>query len=147
MVENPNKAEPARPIEAEHAPPPPVSVRAYVEGGDSDANERLLSDFKQHLHGITKISVHANSPEMLKELTDRLKKAASAVTIADGSDTSVEFNGVLDRLGRGRKRRSAQATVSKNGRVIFRYEMPPEEYRVGDTPGEAFARVLSEALR
>ena len=84
---------------------------------------------------------------MLKGITDRLKKEVSSVTIADSADTTVDFNGVLDHIGRGKKRRSAQATVSRNGRVIFRYEMPAEEYRVGDTPAEAFARVLIEALK
>jgi hypothetical protein len=83
---------------------------------------------------------------MLKELTDRLKKDVPGLTIAEGADTVVDFNGVLERLGRGKKRRSAQATVSKNGRVVLRYELPAEEYRVGDTPAEAFARILGEVL-
>ncbi len=139
-------AEKPKPEEPEQAAPAPA-VRAFVEGGDSDQNERLTSDLKQHLQGVTKISVHANNAEMLKELSDRLKKEVSGLTIADGADTTVNFNGVLDHIGRGKKRRSAQATISKNGRVIFRYEMPPEEYRVGDTPAEAFARVLTDALR
>jgi len=37
-------------------------------------------------------------------------------------------------------------TVSKGGRVIFRYQLGPEEYRVGDNPAEAFGRVLADAL-
>ncbi|HEX7422063.1 MAG TPA: protein kinase [Thermoanaerobaculia bacterium] len=145
VVEKPRQPEPVRQPEPEK--PAPVPVRAYVEGGDSDANERVLSDLKQQLQGVTRIAVHANNAEMLKGLTDRLKKDVSSVTIADGAETTVDFNGVLDHIGRGKKRRSAQASVSKNGRVIFRYEMPAEEYRVGDTPAEAFARILGEALK
>ena len=110
-------------------------------------NDHVMSDLKQQLHGVTRIAVHANNAEMLKGLTDRLKKEVSDLTVADGAETTVDFNGVLDRLGRGKKRRSAQASVSKNGRVIFRYEMPAEEYRVGDTPAEAFGRILAEALK
>lgn len=144
VVERPRQPEPLR--EPEPQKPAPAPVRAYVEGGDSDLNDRLLSDLRQHLQGVTRIAIHANNAEMLKELTDRLKKEVSGVTVAEGADITVDFNGVLDRLGRGRKRRSAQATLSKNGRVIFRYEMPAEEYRVGDTPAEAFARVLVDAL-
>ena len=128
-------------------PQVPAPVRAYVEGGDSDVNDHVMSDLKQQLHGVTRIAVHANNAEMLKGLTDRLKKEVSDLTVADGAETTVDFNGVLDRLGRGKKRRSAQASVSKNGRVIFRYEMPAEEYRVGDTPAEAFGRILAEALK
>ena len=145
LIEKPPPPERVR--EPEPEKPAPVAVRAYVEGGDSDVNDRLLSDFKQHLQGVTRIAVHANNAEMLKGLTDRLKKEASNVTVADGADTTVDFNGALDHIGRGKKRRSAQATVSKNGRVIFRYEMPAEEYRVGDTPAEAFARLLVDALK
>jgi hypothetical protein len=46
----------------------------------------------------------------------------------------------------GRKRRSAHASISRNGRVVFRYELPPETYRVGDNPAEAFARILGDAI-
>ncbi len=125
---------------------PTLAVKAFVEGGDSDQNDRLLSDLKQHLQGVKKISVRANNAEMLKELTDRLK-SVSALTIAGDAGTAIDFHGVIDHLGRGKKRRSAEATISKNGRVIFRYEMPAEEYRFGDTPAEAFARVLLDALQ
>ena len=96
---------------------------------------------------MTKIAVRGSNAEMVKELSDRLKKEVSSVAIADSADTVVDFNGVLEHIGRGKKRRSAQATISRNGRMIFRYEMPPEEYRVGDTPAEAFARILSDALK
>ena len=145
VVGKPRQPEPVRAPEPEK--PAATPVRAYVEGGDSDVNDRVLSDLREHLQGVTRIAVHANNAEMLKGLTDRLKKEVSTVTVADGADTTVDFNGVLDHIGRGKKRRSAQATVSKNGRVIFRYEMPPEEYRVGDTPAEAFARLLVDALK
>jgi hypothetical protein len=59
----------------------------------------------------------------------------------------IRFDGALDRLGRGRKRRSASASIVKNGRTVFRYELKPEEYRVGDDPAEAFARILGDVLR
>lgn len=145
VVGKPRQPAPVR--EPEPEKPAPAPVRVYVEGGDSDVNDRVLSDLRQHLQGVTRIAVHANNAEMLKGLTDRLKKEVSSVTIAEGADTTVDFNGVLDHIGRGKKRRSAQATVSKNGRVIFRYDMPAEEYRVGDTPAEAFARLLIDALK
>ena len=59
----------------------------------------------------------------------------------------IRFNGRNERLGAGRKRRFAQATVEKNGRVIFRYELPDEVYRVGQSSVEAFANVLGEAFQ
>lgn len=143
VVEKPRQTEP--PPKEREPKPAPVAVRTYVEGGDSDLNDQLMSDLKKHLSGVKTVTVRANGDLMFNQLTHLLKKEAD-VTVADGADTVVDFNGVIDRLGRGKKRRSAQATVSKNGRVIFRYEMPAEEYRVGDTPAEAFAKVLTEAL-
>jgi len=120
-------------------------VRAYVEGGDSGSNDQLLSEAKQKLHGITRIAVHATNPEMQKHLTNALGR--QGLTVADGADTVLEFDGTVERLGLGRKRRSARATVTRNGHVVFRYELPPEEYRVGDTPVEAFLRVFSDTVR
>jgi serine/threonine protein kinase len=144
VVEKPRETE--RPPREPEPKPAPVAVRTYVEGGDSNLNDQLMSDLKKHLSGVKTVTVRANGDLMFNQLKHLLHKEAD-VTVADGADTVVDFNGVIDRLGRGKKRRSAQATVSKNGRVIFRYEMPAEEYRVGDTPAEAFARVLTDALR
>ena len=143
VVEKPRETAPP-PKEPEQKPVP-VAVRTYVEGGDSDLNDQLMSDLKKHLSGVKTVTVRANGDLMFNQLKHFLQKEAD-VTVADGAETVVDFNGVIDRLGRGKKRRSAQATVSKHGRIIFRYEMPAEEYRVGDTPAEAFAKVLAEAL-
>lgn len=137
VVEKPREAAPA----PGPAPPP---VRTYIdgEGGDSGLNDRLLADAKRHLNGVTRVTIHANNAEMLKDLTDHLKE--EGLTVNGGADTVINFDGTLERLGRGKKRRAAQATVSRNGRVVFRYELPAEEYRVGDTPAEAFARIFSD---
>lgn len=140
----PQRARPSEPAETQPVQPA-TPIRAYVEGGDSDVNDQLISELKRQLSGVKSVTVRANT-EMQKDLTDRLKSEAAGVTIVDGASTVIDFDGTLERLGRGKKRRSAHASVSKNGRVIFRYEMPPEEYRMGDTPAEAFARVLADAL-
>lgn len=130
----------------EPAPAPVATpIRAYVEGGDSDANDRVLSDARQKLHGVTRVAIHATNADMAKQLTNLLQH--QGITVADGADTIIDFDGVLDRLGRGKKRRSARATITRDGHAVFRYELPAEEYRVGDTPVEAFARVLSDALK
>ena len=36
--------------------------------------------------------------------------------------------------------------ITRHGCAVFRYELFAEEYRVGDTPAEAFARVLRDVL-
>ena len=91
--------------------------------------------------------INLQAGAMQNELAKALKETAPSVTIADNADVIVRFDGVFERIGRGRKRRAAQASVIKNGRLIFRYEMPSEEYRVGATPVEAFSEVLGEAFK
>ena len=66
--------------------------------------------------------------------------------VRERADVNIEFEGRVTPLRLGRKRREGQGTVTRNGRVIFRYEMPAQEYRVGDTPAEAFTNVLVAAL-
>jgi hypothetical protein len=139
-IERPKPVEPVVPVS------PPVSIRAYIdgEGSDSAVNDQAISDAKRHLSGTRSVAVRGNNAEQVKELSDRLKR--EGIAVSDSADTVISFDGSVERLGRGKKRRSAQATVTKNGRMVFRYEMPPEEYRVGDTPAEAFARIFTDAI-
>jgi len=129
------------------APAPHVEethVAAYTEGGDGDANEPLLEHLRSQLHGVNRIALQAGA--MQDELAKALQHEIPSLTIADSADVVIRFEGTLEHLGRGRKRRAATASVVKNGRVVFRYEMPSEEYRVGSTPVEAFTDVFSSAI-
>jgi len=138
------KAETPLPVE----PPTPhveeSNVATYVEGGDGDANEPLLEHLRSELHGVNRIALQGGA--MQDELAKALQHEIPSLTITDSADVTVRFDGTLEHLGRGRKRRAAQATVVKHGRVVFRYEMPSEVYRVGDTPAEAFAAALKNAF-
>ena len=127
--------------------PVPLEVATpttYVEGGNGDTNGPLLDRLRSQLHGVTRIALQAGA--MQDDVAKALKHEISNLTIADNADVVIRFDGTLEHLGRGRKRRAARASVVKNGRVIFRYEMPDETYRVGDTPAEAFAAVMSNAF-
>src|SRR6266849_3213544 len=131
--------------EPQPAPAPRETIQAYVEGGDSSTNEAALNVARERLHGVTRVSLDVTGDADLgKQLGDALRKLN--LTIADGSDVVVHFNGTVTRLRLGRKRRAAEASITKSGRAVFRYEMKPEEYRVGDTPAEALARVLSDVF-
>ncbi|HET7436058.1 MAG TPA: serine/threonine-protein kinase [Thermoanaerobaculia bacterium] len=127
--------------------PPPVasSLTPYTDGGDSDTNEAALQQLRQQLSGVTQIALRAGPLERAA-LANAIREEAPQVSIVDSAPVVIRFDGTLERLGRGRKRREAHAVVMKNGRVIFRYELPSEIYRVGNTPAEAFARVLSDAF-
>ncbi|HEY8183450.1 MAG TPA: serine/threonine-protein kinase [Thermoanaerobaculia bacterium] len=140
--------------EPQPAPTPPspaeriaaaMALDPYVEGGDSSANEAVVNVAREKLHGVTKVSVEARGDADLgAQLSNRLR--GMNLTVADGSDVVIRFRGAVERLRFGRKRRAAEAIITKNGKPVFRYEMRPEEYRVGDNPAEALARVLSDVF-
>lgn len=122
-----------------------MALDPYVEGGDSSANEAVVNVAREKLHGVTKVSVEARGDADLgAQLSNRLR--GMNLTVADGSDVVIRFRGAVERLRFGRKRRAAEAIITKNGKPVFRYEMRPEEYRVGDNPAEALARVLSDVF-
>jgi len=134
----PQPAEPARrppPAARQEEPQPEIST--YVEGTGNDA---AVVYAQQQLRGVNRVSLESSSPE-LEPLVRKL-----GLTISDDARVSIRFNGIVTRMRFGRKRREGRGSISKNGQTIFRYEMKPEEYRVGDTPAEAFARVLSDVF-
>ncbi|HEY8849134.1 MAG TPA: serine/threonine-protein kinase [Thermoanaerobaculia bacterium] len=129
-------------------PPEPAQsgqVHTYTEGGSSASNEEAISYLQAALRGVSRVAVEGGGDaDQTKIVSDLLRKRG--LTVADGSDVTLRFNGTVKRLGFGRKRRAADATISKGGRVIFRYQLPTEDYRVGDNPAEAFARVIGDAF-
>ncbi|HEX6087182.1 MAG TPA: serine/threonine-protein kinase [Thermoanaerobaculia bacterium] len=123
-----------------------ASAPRYVDGGDDEAaNERALENLRRNLRGTKSMSLRGGA--MRDELYRAMRDQLPDMDFDGEADVIVRFEGTNERTGRiGRKRRSAIATVSKGGRVIFRYELPPEDYRVGDSAAEAFARVIANAV-
>ena len=120
-----------------------MALTPYVEGGDSASNEAVVSVAREKLRGVTKVSIESRGDADLgAQLSNKLR--GMNLTVADGSDVVIRFRGAVERLRFGRKRRAAEAFIMKNGQPVFRYEMRPEDYRVGDNPAEALARVLSD---
>ena len=144
------REEPAEPAPQAEPEPEPVTTAAssgstFVDGGEDDeTNERMLGQLRRETAGVRRIAVHGGA--MQDELVKALKEEFPRLEISDSAPVVIRFDGVLERLGRGRKRRAATATITKNGRVIFRYELPSEVFRVGMTPPEAFVRVLTDAV-
>src|SRR5437868_1859138 len=116
---------------------PAVSAATYTENGDGDANSAAVEKAHAALSGVTKVSVvntgdAALTEELIKSLTH------SGLEVAPDADVTIQFNGTLEHIGH-KKRRTAHATITRHGRAVFRYELPAEEHRVGDTPADAFA--------
>jgi len=129
------KPQPQPQPQPEPKPEPQQEVSTYIEGAGNDA---AVVYAQQQLRGVKSVSVESSDPE-LETLVRKL-----GLTIADDAKVAIHFNGNVARMRFGRKRREGRGHITKNGQTIFRYEMKPEEYRVGDTPAEAFARVLSD---
>jgi serine/threonine-protein kinase len=136
----PQHAEPAVPV-----PAPGPAGAMYTEGGDGDANGAAVEKARTALSGVTHVSVvNGGDPVLAEQLIKSL--TGSGLEVGPGADVTIQFSGTLEHIGRGKKRRTAHATVIRHGHAVFRYELPAEEYRVGDNPAEAFARVFRDAM-
>ncbi|HEY0160418.1 MAG TPA: serine/threonine-protein kinase [Thermoanaerobaculia bacterium] len=132
--------------EPEPAPAPSLaSIPTYVDGDDSGMNDRAVERLREALQGTNTVALRAGGMQV--ELMRALRDNFEGIQFEAYAPVVIRFQGQYDRLGRGRKRRSAVATVEKDGRVVFRYELPDETYRVGLTPAESFARVLADAMQ
>jgi serine/threonine protein kinase len=121
------------------------SAPRYVDGGDDGDNQRALDNLRRNLRGTKSMSLRGGA--MRDELYRAMRDQLPDMEFDGEADVIVRFEGTAERAGRlGRKRRSGIGTVTKNGRVIFRYELPGEDYRVGDNAAEAFARVIANAF-
>jgi serine/threonine protein kinase len=147
-VRRPRVEEPP-PVEETPTPEPvpvPSSSPAltFRERGDSGSNDAAVVSLHQQIAGITRVSLSGGDAEMILQLSNRLR--SRGVSVTEGAPVEIRFTGSVESHGFGKKSRSATATIKKNGRPIFQYVMPREDYRVGDSPAEAFARILSDAL-
>ncbi|HEY0139537.1 MAG TPA: serine/threonine-protein kinase [Thermoanaerobaculia bacterium] len=124
--------------------PVAASGETYIDGGDDeDLNDRLIERMQNELRGTTRVSIRGSGA---LQLAAALRAEFPNLTITDDAPVVIRFDGTLERLGRGRKRREGHGVITKNGRVIFRYQLPSEVYRVGATPIEAFVGVLGDAF-
>lgn len=128
----------------EPEPAPSSAPVTYREKGDGNANDAALAALHQQIGGASRVYLSGGDAEMINDLYKSIR--AAGVSIGEGAPVEIRFTGSVDSKGFGRKSRGANATIKKNGRVIFQYAMPREDYRVGDSPAEAFARILTEAL-
>ncbi|HEX6100296.1 MAG TPA: serine/threonine-protein kinase [Thermoanaerobaculia bacterium] len=117
----------------------------YVDGGDDDhRNELALDSLRRAMRGTNVVALRAGG--MTPELARALREEFPNLRFEAEADVVIRFEGTFERRARALKRRAATATVTKNGRVVFRYQLPDEVYRVGMSPAESFARVLANAM-
>ncbi|HYH09670.1 MAG TPA: protein kinase [Thermoanaerobaculia bacterium] len=130
--------------EAEAEPAVPTVALTYVDGADSGSNDRAMEQLRNAVRGERVIALRAGG--MQAELARALREHMPDLEFEAYAPVVIRFDGKFERAGVGRKRRAASAVVEKNGRPVFRYELPDEVYRVGMSPTSAFARVLADAF-
>ena len=138
--------------ESEAPAPAPVqsaSVHTYQDArGDSTWNGEALAYARKQLAGVKTVAVQGSSsgdPALTEKLEQLLTRRG--ITVSPSADTVIKFHGKLDHRSFGRKTRFADATISRRGHVVFHYQLPLEDYRTGDDPAEAFARVAGDLFR
>ena len=147
MKPKPKVEEQPPPVEETPEPEPapvPANAPTFRERSDGSSNDAALAALHQQIGGVTRVSISGGDAEMIKQLSDGLR--GRGISVGDGAQVEIRFTGSVESPGFGKKSRSATATVKKNGRPIFQYYMPREDYRVGDSPAEAFVRILRDAL-
>jgi len=131
------------------APLSPSNLHTFNDArGDSTWNADAVAYARRQLSGVKSVAIQGSSqgdPEQTEELERLLTR--HGITVSPSADTVIKFHGKLERRSLGRKTRFAAATIVRRGRVVFQYQLPLEEYRAGDDPAEAFARVASDLFR
>jgi serine/threonine protein kinase len=124
----------------EEPPQPAFNGESYIDGGDNpDANARALRFLRNQVRGVKNVEAHG------EDLVDALQTEMPNLEIVDNANVEIRFSGRFD-VSRGIRTREGHGTVLKNGRVIFRWEMPGETLKYGTPPWNAFARTLSDAF-
>jgi serine/threonine-protein kinase len=114
----------------------------YVEGpGRAGANERALARLSRDLRGVNQIAVRAGGATV--EIRRAFRRYIPHVEFVDQADVVIRFNATSERLGRQGRHLAAGAVIEKNGRVIFRYELP--NYVDRGVAAEAFVQTIAEA--
>ncbi|HEX7705828.1 MAG TPA: serine/threonine-protein kinase [Thermoanaerobaculia bacterium] len=130
--------------EPEESEPPPVRrVAVYVDGpGRNAGNDRALAVLRQELRGVREVALRAGGMQV--DVYRAINRYLPDLSFEGEADVVIQFDATNERLRRQGQHLAAAATIEKNGRVIFRYELP--SYVDRSAAAEAFAQTLSDAF-
>ena len=121
-------------------PQPAFNGEAYIDGGDNpDANARALRFLRNQVRGVKNVEAHG------EDLADAIQTEMPYLNIVSNANVEIRFSGSFD-VSRGIRTREGHGTVLKNGRIIFKWELPRESTKFGAPAQNAFARTLSDAF-
>ncbi|MCU1244651.1 MAG: serine/threonine protein kinase, partial [Acidobacteria bacterium] len=119
------------------------AVPIYVEGASPfGANQRALGRLRDELHGVREVALLAGRDQVA--VFRAIHRHIPDLTFDADAPVAIVFDSTAMRLGRDREHLSASVTIRKNGRPIFRYDLP-----AGADPAAAadtFAQTIAEAF-
>jgi hypothetical protein len=119
------------PRDEDPAPSGGFNEPTFVDGGDDDfRNERAMESLRRALRG-TNVALRAGG--MTPELARALREQFPNLPLRGERRRGDPLPGTFERRP-VRSNAAPRWQRSKNGRVVFRYQLPDEVYRTGDTP-------------
>jgi eukaryotic-like serine/threonine-protein kinase len=119
------------------------AVAVYVDGpGSVGMNDRALQRLRAELRGVERVALHAGALQV--QVYRAINRYLPGLEFDEESDVVITWDSTPQRLSLDKYDLAARATIEKNGRPIFRYELP-RGYAHNQGP-DAFARTLAEAF-
>ena len=116
----------------------------YVDGpGRHAGNDRALARLRHELHGVKEVVLLGGGKDMHLMVYRALHRYIPDLQFSGDSNVMIRFDGTPERLGRDRQYLAASATITKDGRVIFRYDLPSGDPAAA---ADAFAQTIAEAF-
>jgi eukaryotic-like serine/threonine-protein kinase len=115
----------------------------YVDGpGRHMGNDRALARLRHELRGVREVILLGGGQQVM--VYRALHRAIPSLQFGSDSNVTIQWDATPVRLGRERGNLTASATISKDGRVIFRYDLPAGVD--ASSAADAFAQTIAEAF-
>jgi len=115
----------------------------YVDGpGRHAGNDRALARLRRELHGVREVILLGGGQQIM--VYRALHRNIPNLKFGSDSNVTIQWDATPLRLGRERQDLTASATISKDGRVIFRYDLPAGVD--ASSAADAFAQTIAEAF-
>jgi serine/threonine protein kinase len=115
----------------------------YVDGpGRHAGNDRALARLRRELRGVHEVILLGGGQQIM--VYRALHRSIPSLQFGSDSNVTIQWDATATRLGRERGNLAASATISKDGRVIFRYDLPGGVD--SSSAADAFAQTIAEAF-
>jgi serine/threonine-protein kinase len=122
---------------------PARGVAVYVDGpGRHGGNDRALARLRAELRGVNEVVLLGGGMQVT--VYRALHRYIPSLTFGSESNVVIKFDATPERLGFERQHLAASATIEKDGRLIFRYDLTSASDPAA--AADAFAQTVAEAF-